>query len=203
MKTIILLVGLFVIVAETASANDISVDSLASYVPVGPPNFPTLKVINNASELNDYCEVTNYDTSQLPSQPDFTSKTVIGLITLTIGGNRTYYRNLKRVYNSNDSVILEVKPDSQFVDPGISMQAGCEVLLFAIPKSDNVIVIKIANSTSVEKSFHHGIMLRSNQQKPLRLYSLQGRSFSAKSRQSIGLFIFREGQNRGKPAIIQ
>ena len=130
MKTIILLVGIFAAVATTTSANDIDVDSLASYSPVGQPAVPIFKVINNASQLYDYCEATNYDTSLLSAQSDFTSKTIIALNTYHCGGDRFYKRILKRVYNDNDSVILEVKADSGFFSVGnVGSSRGCSSII--------------------------------------------------------------------------
>jgi hypothetical protein len=204
MKTIILLVGIIAFVATATSADDINVDTLASYSPVGPAAVPVLSVINNTAQLYDYCKATNYDASLLSAQSDFTSKTVIGFITMAGGGNRINYRILMRVYNYNDSVILEVKPDILFFEEGMSIQAVSKVLLFAIPKTDKPVVMKIEQNTDVGKSFHHGTVSNSTQGKKICAYSLLGRSLLAKNEHAAyRVTIFSGGQDKGKKTILQ
>ena len=204
MKTIILLVGIIAFVATTTSADDINVDTLASYYPVGPAAVPVLSVINNTDQLYDYCKSTNYDASLLSAQTDFTSKTVIGFITMAGGGDRINYRVLMRVYNYNDSVILEVRPDTQFFDAGMSIQALSNVLLFAIPKTDKPVVMKMDQNTGVGKSFHHGIVLHSTQGKKICAYTLLGRSLLVKNEHAAHrITIFSGGQDKGKEMILQ
>jgi hypothetical protein len=204
MKKIVLFVCIFSVVVTTALANDISVDSLVSYSPVGPAIGPILKVINSTAQLYEYCKATDYDTSLLSTtQPDFTSKTVIGLRTMTGGGNRIDYQTLKRVYNDNDSIILEVKPDSQVFDVGMSIQAASHVLIFAIPKTDKPVVIKMEQTTGVEKSLNRGTVLCSTQRKQICSYSLLGRSLSSKSKHAYRVVISSGEQNSGKLTIVQ
>lgn len=203
MKKFVLLFGIFTVVASTVSGNDITVDSLATYSPVGPGNGLHLMVINNATQLKEYLEVTDYDTSHYIAQPDFTSKTLIGLGTITGGGNRINYLTIKRVYNDNDSVFIVVKPDSQIFDIGLSMQAFSKILLFAIPKTDKPIAIKLDYNTAVEKGFHRGTVFCAAQQKPASLYSLLGRSLSSKNSHTYRVVIFSGVQNRGKTKIIE
>jgi hypothetical protein len=203
MKKNILLFGIVAVVTSIVSANNISIDSLVSYASVGPVSVSHLKVINSAVELNEYCEATDYDVSLLPAQPDFTSKTVVGLVTMAAGGNIINYRTMKRVYVENDSIFLEIKPDSQVLDVGISLQAGSKVLLFAIPKTDKPVVMKMENNTAVEETFHRGTVLCTSQQKLIGLYSLQGRSLSANKGHAYRAVVFSGGQNRGKVKIIE
>jgi len=203
MKKIVLFVCTFPVVVTTAVANDICVDSLASYSPVGPATGPILKVINSTSQLYEYCKAIDFNTSLLSTQSDFTSKTVIGLRTMTCGGNRIDYQILKRVYNDNDSVILEVKPDSQVFDVGMSMQAASHVLIFAIPKTDNPVVIKIEQTTNVKQLLNRSTVLCSVQSQKICSYSLLGRSLSSKSKHPCWVVISSGEQNGGKLTIVQ
>ena len=82
------------------------------------------------------------------------------------------------------------------------VQAGAAVLLFAIPKTDKPVVMKMVQNTDVGKSFHNGNVIYSTQQKQVCAYSLLGRSQSAKNQTgACRVVVFSGGQNRGKKTI--
>lgn len=117
-------------------------DSIALYSIVGPSTVPVLTVIRSADELDNYCAKTNGDTSTFFKRPDFSKEVVVGLLTVLGGGNRIRYCNIKRVITCNDSVFLEVQPDSQVFNTGISIQADAHVLLITILQTNNEIVLR-------------------------------------------------------------
>jgi hypothetical protein len=204
MKTNLVFIGLLSMVVATASAGNLNVDTIATYLSPGPPTFPILKIIKNVNQLDSYFVATRYDTTvALSIRPDFASQTVISLLTMTGGGNKAQYRKLMRVVDNVDTVFLEFKPDSQVFETVISIQAASHVLLFAIPKTNKPIVLREASVTAARNAFQRIPENHSIGKAPCRFYTLRGQSLTKLKGHTGGLFIVQGERNNAKAIILQ
>ncbi|MBN1307580.1 MAG: hypothetical protein JXA18_06665 [Chitinispirillaceae bacterium] len=190
-----------IVIVATAIASgpaEIDYDSLAGYAVVGPPTVPILKIIKDIDQLASYCDEARCDTSLISPMPDFTTRTVIGLLAMTGGGNRVSYRYVRRIVDTGDTVILEIRPDSQVFDPGISIQAAYNVLLLAIPKTDKPIVLRESPLTSIDKPLFHAPAIMPVQQASGSRYDLRGRSLPGRNVRRTGLIVSVNVHGKGK-----
>jgi hypothetical protein len=162
-------------------------DSIAVFFTPGPPTVPVLSVITDTDQLNDYCSEVQCET---PLSADFSTVMVIGLLTMTGGGNRVYLRKLQRVIDEPDSIILEVKPDSQMYDPDISIQAAYTVFLFSIPQSGKPVALRESLSAATQNPFSHRTPRSATGYRTAgRSYDVKGRTVSGARTNHTGVLI--------------
>ncbi|HEX2957249.1 MAG TPA: hypothetical protein VHO70_10475 [Chitinispirillaceae bacterium] len=190
---------LLLIVAASSVFSTLNYDSIASYSVVGPPVVPVLTVIRSADELDNYCLKTNGDTSNFLKRPDFSKEVVVGLLTVLGGGNRIRYRIIKRVVTGNDSVFLEVQPDSQVFNNGISIEAGAHVLLITILKTNNEIVLKEIVPVPVSKHTNGNHVFYRTVSRPENIFDIQGRQLLQAGNSSGSTVIVKTGMKKVIP----
>lgn len=170
-----LFITMVIVVTAAESSSELSYESIVDYSTGGPLTTSILEDIQSVAQLIAYCTETKYDTSLLTALPDFDTKTVIGLVTKYGGGNIIRKRTLQRIVDHIDTIVVEVIPDSQVFDTGMSIQAGYSIVLLTIPKTDKPVVLRESPVTSISKSLFHAPEFQLIQQTYSIRYDLRGR----------------------------
>ena len=165
------------IAGAMSGSTEIGCDSIASFSIVGPPEVSILTVIRNVGQLDSFCNHAGYDTASISVLPDFSTHMVIGLLTVTAGGNRVTYRNPVGIAATVDTLILAIQPDSQVFDVGMSIQAGAHAVLLSIGDTGKTVILRNTPVTAVRRHPREfPVPSPGGRRSPDGCYNLQGRS---------------------------
>jgi hypothetical protein len=156
---------------------DITFEIIVKYGNHGGYDVAVLEVLHDVSALESYLAGTGYDTSLHPpfGMPDFTSETIVALVTEYGGGPIHYRRTVETIKEGTGSIIVEAINDTLLNDGSISVQQGYNVTLVAIPRTDKTIIL---HEKSEVVSVKHGKRLRKVKRTGLpenKRYTIQGR----------------------------
>lgn len=153
MKNYSVLIALFIVVGSAVNSlqagRNTAFNTVATYTKAGILPVEDAIALNTWEEFVGYLSDTYYDTSQLTSRPDFSSVTALAIAYNKNGEDYIFTQSVRAVTEVSDSVIVEIKVDSQIVLLGIIPHDAFDVIIISFPKTEKPVSIRKNRPTEV------------------------------------------------------